>query len=395
MGSYLRAETKSPDSSGPNPTRTSLHSVILQRKWASGQHAGGGGCEECSKKKEGIQRHASSPPEPTRVPPIVYEVLRSPGQPLDESARAFFGPRFGHDFSQVRVHTDPRAAESARAMDALAYTVGDRIIFGAGVYAPGALEGRRILAHELMHTLQQTNTTASVISISGTPDELEAEQVGARVAAGGIVNFHGQSRVATIQRQGANPLDEKAKKIIEAAEDTSKGIDKRAIDAVKSIVKAYYDPTLLDEVVYDEKDPGLTTSPVGSGKDIRGQIAVGKYFVENIHYFARRVLQVGHEMQHIQQQRAGMGGPAKKNEREFLAFHWEATQPERAGTGKVPHATHVALIDEALRNYYCMPDGSKKAHASKKEELLKLRETEEKASGKEHKEAPTECGRKK
>jgi hypothetical protein len=90
------------------------------------------------------------------VPLIVHEVLRSPGQPLDPAIRAFFESRFGHDFSQVRVHTDGQAAESVRAVNALAYTVGRNVVFGAGQYAPGTAIGRRLLAHELAHVIQQS-----------------------------------------------------------------------------------------------------------------------------------------------------------------------------------------------------------------------------------------------
>jgi hypothetical protein len=89
------------------------------------------------------------------VPPIVYEVLRSPGQPLDAATRAFFEPRFGFDFSRVRVHSDAQAAESARAINALAYTVGPDVVFGAGQYAPGMSGSRKLLAHELTHVVQQ------------------------------------------------------------------------------------------------------------------------------------------------------------------------------------------------------------------------------------------------
>ena len=89
------------------------------------------------------------------APPIVQDVLRSPGQPLDAATRAFMEPRFGHDFSQVRVHADTKAADSARAVNALAYTVGRDIVFGAGQYAPGTSEGKRLLGHELVHTAQQ------------------------------------------------------------------------------------------------------------------------------------------------------------------------------------------------------------------------------------------------
>jgi len=82
--------------------------------------------------------------------------LRGGGQPLPETARAFFEPRFGHDFSRVRVHADVQAAESARALNAQAYTVGRDVVFGAGQYAPATADGRRLLAHELTHVVQQT-----------------------------------------------------------------------------------------------------------------------------------------------------------------------------------------------------------------------------------------------
>lgn len=95
------------------------------------------------------------------APPIVHEVLRSPGQPLDPATRAFMEPRFGHDFSRVRVHTDAHAAESARAVSALAYTVGNNVVFGANQYMPATHHGRELLAHELAHTVQQAATSGA------------------------------------------------------------------------------------------------------------------------------------------------------------------------------------------------------------------------------------------
>lgn len=374
--------------------------LLVQRKCACGGTPGPTGeCESCRKKRMTLQRRTGPQtltpnPQLCEVPSIVNEVLRSPGQPLDATTRQFMESRFDYDFSRVRVHADAKAAESAQAVNALAYTVGNQIAFVTSLYTPGSLEGRKLLAHELTHTVQQMRTGAHSASLSEPSAEQEAERNSSEVAAGSMARVEGRVRPAAMQKADDSALDEKAKKIIEAAKDTSKGKDQRAIDAVNSIVKTYYDPALVDKVVYDEKDPGLTTSPIGTGKDIKGQITVGKYFIENIDSFARRVLQVGHELQHVQQQRSGMGGPAKKNEREFLAFHWEATQPEKAATGKMPHASRVALIDEALRNYYCMPDADQKTHADKREELLKLRETEEKASGKEHTEPPKECNKK-
>ena len=108
------------------------------------------------------------------APPIVHEALRSPGQPIDPATRDFMEPRFGHDFSNVRVHTDAKAADSAGAVNALAYTVGRNVVFGAGQYRPTTPQGRNLVAHELTHVLQQTaghDTNSSL-----TQAEVEADR---------------------------------------------------------------------------------------------------------------------------------------------------------------------------------------------------------------------------
>ncbi len=97
-----------------------------------------------------IQRKPASQAEQQEVPPIVHKVLNSPGQPLDKETREFFEPQFGHDFSQVRVHTDKKAGESARAVNALAYTVGENVVFDEGQYCPRTSKGNWLIAHELM-----------------------------------------------------------------------------------------------------------------------------------------------------------------------------------------------------------------------------------------------------
>ena len=91
----------------------------------------------------------------TDGPLIVRDALGSPGQPLDAAARDFMESRFGHDFSRVRVHTDQTAAESAQAIRARAYALGDDLVFGAGQYVPASDGGRRLLAHELAHVIGQ------------------------------------------------------------------------------------------------------------------------------------------------------------------------------------------------------------------------------------------------
>lgn len=85
--------------------------------------------------------------------------LRGGGQPLSNSAREYMEPRFGHDFSQVRVHTDSKANSVARSINARAFTLGQDIVFSSGQYVPGSSKGQHLLAHELTHVIQQKNTS--------------------------------------------------------------------------------------------------------------------------------------------------------------------------------------------------------------------------------------------
>jgi hypothetical protein len=179
--------------------------ILLQRKCACGGSPGlGGECEECRKKKmQGIQtklaigepgdayeREAdriadqvlAMPPRstigvaPTRIqrfagqpagqagtaPASVDRTLAGSGRPLDLGLRQDMEARFGYDFSRVRVHTGAEAEQSAREVDAHAYTVGCDIVFGAGRFAPETREGQRLLAHELTHVLQQGEASTVV-----------------------------------------------------------------------------------------------------------------------------------------------------------------------------------------------------------------------------------------
>src|SRR5262249_10225970 len=106
-------------------------------------------------------------------------------QPLGAATRAFMEARFGHDFSRVQVHTDAAAAAAARAVSALAYTVGSHVVFGAGQYAPRTSAGRQLLAHELAHVLQQRSSAAPPADL-GTgdvhdPAEAEADRLADQV----------------------------------------------------------------------------------------------------------------------------------------------------------------------------------------------------------------------
>jgi len=128
----------------------------------------GGACPKCQteqpgQKQERLQTKRVQAGDTGQItaPAIVREVLAAPGQPLDSATRGFMEPRFGQDFSKLRVHTDARAAESAKAIGAHAYTVGSHIVFGAGRYEPLSSFGGALLAHELAHVVQQSGSSES------------------------------------------------------------------------------------------------------------------------------------------------------------------------------------------------------------------------------------------
>ena len=191
---------------GPNGQR------VLQRACACGTRSDHTGeCEECKQRHSEELQRAASGTAPEVVPPVVDEVLRMPGQPLDDTTRVRMEARFREDFSRVRVHTDARAAQSARAVNALAYTVGEHIVFGFGQYAPLTHAGQRLAAHELAHVVQQSRGVTNPVSPTQT-DHLEREaHVAAVTIDGGMtpvgVKASGPPRIARTPGpgQGAVP----------------------------------------------------------------------------------------------------------------------------------------------------------------------------------------------
>jgi Domain of unknown function (DUF4157)/Lysine-specific metallo-endopeptidase len=150
----------------------------VQRKCDCGGSAPGAGeCEECKKKGELQRAPADAVGLNWHAPRIVDEVLNSSGAPIDRTTLRQMEARFGQQFGDVRIHTDARAADSARAVHALAYTVGRNIVFGPERYTPDSYEGRKLLAHELAHVVQQ-----SEMGVVRTPRPI-APQTGPRSAA--------------------------------------------------------------------------------------------------------------------------------------------------------------------------------------------------------------------
>jgi hypothetical protein len=145
-----------------------------------------------------LRRRPFAPVKQSEAPPIVHEVLRSPGQPLNPEARAFMEPRFGHDFGKVRVRTGPRTVQAVKSVNAVAYTVGRDIVLGRENVAPDTRQGRELIAHELTHVVQQSERPPSEpgnLRPTRLDDasEQEAHSAAAVVARGG--HFQPQKRI--------------------------------------------------------------------------------------------------------------------------------------------------------------------------------------------------------
>jgi Domain of unknown function (DUF4157) len=139
-----------------------------------------------------LQRDAANAEPIDEVPQVVHQELRSSGQPLDPASRAFFEARFGDDFSSVRIHQDAKAGESARAVNAMAYTVNNDVVFEVGRYAPNTREGRRLLAHELTHVVQQRSAAPGIagklkVGAAGDARERAADRAAQTIDSGGQV----------------------------------------------------------------------------------------------------------------------------------------------------------------------------------------------------------------
>lgn len=176
------------------------------------QRCGATPCLACSQDDDRsiMRRRATGSAEPSSLPPVVREALPSSGLPLEPSVRSYFEPRFGRDFSTVRVHTDERAARAADAIDASAFTVGSSIWFGRGMYQPAAASGQRLLAHELAHTIQQHGRTAAQRSLrlgaASDPAEAAADRVADAVLAGNPVPQTGSGGLVIRRAPKVSPV---------------------------------------------------------------------------------------------------------------------------------------------------------------------------------------------
>jgi len=225
-------------------------------------------CESCSNDAE-LHRAATTSHGNEGVPPIVHDVIGTSGTPLDPATRSYFEPRFGHDLSAVRIHTDAAAGRSAQSVNALAYTVGQHVVFGADQYAHGTGEGRRVLAHELAHTIQQSSSpqagSLASLRVSQPSDdaEREASTIADRVLSGEAAAPVEQASVDILHRV---PPDEPAKKPL--PDDLE---DPYAIHCPPAPTDKW-----IKQVVVKQETPQSVTATWTDGSTDTGQCSTGK-----------------------------------------------------------------------------------------------------------------------
>jgi hypothetical protein len=160
------------------PTRAGVPSFAAVQR-CGGAQCPPGTCDHTDDPADAVFRSPDESAEAAgeAVPGAVRRVLDTAGTPLSASTRDGMESRFGHDFGQVRVHSDTQAAESARLIQAQAYTFGSHIVMGAGRYQPGTPGGDRLLTHELTHVVQQSGApaTATPTAISNPADAAERQ----------------------------------------------------------------------------------------------------------------------------------------------------------------------------------------------------------------------------
>jgi hypothetical protein len=160
------------DTSTTLPRGSAPAGAVIQRRCAA--------CEEEGNEPQ-VRRQEASAAAPHIAPPVSagIDALKGGGSPLPAPSRAFFEPRFGANFDKVRVHTDSRAADTASAINARAFTVGSEIAFANGEYSPDSQAGRRLLAHELTHVVQQGQASGTTAPVQRDASDKDDEEVSA------------------------------------------------------------------------------------------------------------------------------------------------------------------------------------------------------------------------
>lgn len=312
---------------------------------------------------------------------------RGSGSAIDSNTQSFMSSRMGSDFGDVKIHTDRQSEQLNQNLSAKAFTVGNDIYFNHGQYQPQSSGGKQLLAHELTHVMQQKSNIRKKL-IQRVCDE---ETNPSRTLA---VCPEGATDVGRQAQGQANALDARATAIIATATGAGENSAK-ALQVVNDMICVYMpsQASKVRKINYYSAEPGLGVKSVGTGATTRGDICVGDNFLTGTTRanLSRRLLQLAHELEHIEQYRTGLAGQNNRPLREFLAFYHEALADEFIGTRRMPDNTRKDLIDGALGQYNCFSTELQTTHRSKQQDLLTRRQTVNGTNGNDPTSPPTGC----
>jgi Domain of unknown function (DUF4157) len=320
------------------------------------------------------------------LPESVLDVLSGCGRPLGASS-VDFERHFGHDFSRVRVHTDMRAAASARDVDALAYTVGRHVVFGDRRFAPDTSSGRRLLTHELAHTLQQGEAegVSAEIVPRDDPFEHEAEQVAAaaEIASARPLRRMSDLRVARVPddptaRARYPTVDERgrAQEILnpqhQAAAAAGGAVPPVTDPAgfrtdMTTRLNAHIDANLPAAQAREASSISLGLPQIQSLSDV-AQPAVerfyGTYLRAAVHSQAEQATRAGYRVRghtHLVSERAPQA--------DVIACHWVASRMQARGSDLI-ESYHVIADENAAKRHCNAPASSGPAPATERDQAL-------------------------
>jgi hypothetical protein len=372
-------------------------SPFVQRKCASCEHEEE---EQIQRKITPFIQKSTSQTLPSEAGGLASESVtnqitasRGGGSRMSENTLSFMESRFNTDFSGVKIHTDTNAVQMSRELNAQAFTVGSDIYFNAGKYSPESASGKHLLAHELTHTVQQGGGIDRKIQRACHTPQNTNPTINMGTCPEGSVDVGRQA-------QGQpNTIDAKAQAIITLAADTTIPMADRAMRVVNDIICAYMpsQASKVRKLSYFAGEGGLHTQGTGNTSTSQGDICVGDSFVNQTTTagIARRILQVAHELQHIDQYRTGigptgLGGGTRSDQREFLAFTTEALADDFIGTGRMNAGTRLRLIDAAIGYYYCLSAALQTQYSTEFSNLTTRRST---TRGNTTTAVPTSCTR--
>ncbi|HEU4561274.1 MAG TPA: DUF4157 domain-containing protein [Longimicrobium sp.] len=323
----------SPRASAPVPRRACA---------CGGTPGPAGACEQCRRKRLGVRRSASAA-GPAVAPASVQDVLASAGRALDAPVRAAMEPRFGHSFASVRVHDDARAADSAREVGALAYAVGDHLVFGAGRFRPHTPAGRHLLAHELAHVVQaRRGPDTAVRRQRGGTEEMHreiAEEFRRRfgLPAGGrdeLGHPVGPSDGEIVHSRPVGAVPDLPESLVQrlrpATQTTDPAVRQAAVDELATWARqggvTGIDWSRVRRVGYDPSQPGSRTE---SGNPMAMEVWLGSDPFQSV---ANLYSTFRHELVHVQQHHDHARAISRgRGVKEVYAYLWELEHA--AGTG--------------------------------------------------------------